>query len=50
MKLKMPKLAYLTILGLFLVAFTFTACNNKKKSDNKSTTDTTAQKPVDGGN
>ncbi len=46
----MPKLAYQLILGLFLMAFTFTACNNKKKEDKKTETDTTVQKPVDPGN
>ena len=46
----MPKLAFQAALGLLLMAFTFAACNNKKKDEKKTETDTTIQKPVDPGN
>ena len=50
MRSKMPKLAFQLVLGLLLMAFTFAACNNKKKDEKKIETDTTIQKPVDPGN
>ena len=50
MKLKMPKLAYRLILGVFLLSFVATSCGNKESKEKKKTEDTTGKKPADGGN
>ena len=50
MKLKMPKLAYRIILGVFLLSFVATSCGDKKSKEKKTTEDTIKSKPVDGGN
>jgi len=49
MKLKMPKLAYRLILGLFLLSFVATSCGNKSSKEKKKTEDTIKAKPVDPG-
>ena len=50
MNLKMPKLAYRLILGVFLLSFVAASCGNKSSKDKKAKEDTMKTKPVDGGN
>ncbi|HEY6062126.1 MAG TPA: hypothetical protein VIV35_00875 [Chitinophagaceae bacterium] len=50
MNLKMPKLAYRLILGVFLFAFVASSCGNKKAKEKEASKDTIQKKPVDGGN
>jgi len=49
MKLKMPKLAYHLILGVFLLSFVASSCGNKESKEKKKTEDTIVKKPVDPG-